>query len=69
MLFRKKQPRDCAYCQHSTALDQNCVLCTKKGIRPGLKPCSGFSYDPLKRIPPKQKPLDLSDFDTVDFEL
>lgn len=69
MLFRKKLPRDCAYCTYSTSLDSEYVLCAKKGIRSCEKPCGRFLYDPLKRIPPKQKPLELSDFDAVDFDL
>ena len=69
MLFRKKLPRDCVYCIHSAALDDKYILCVKKGIRLCQKPCGSFSYDPLKRIPPKQKPLNLSDFDSDDFNL
>lgn len=69
MLFRKKHPRDCTYCIHSTALEADCVLCAKKGIRPSRKPCGRFSYDPLKRIPAKQKALDLSDFAPTVFDL
>lgn len=69
MLFRKKLPRDCTYCIHSTAMDDEYVLCCKKGIRPSTKPCRKFTYDPLKRIPVKQKALDLSAFDPADFQL
>lgn len=69
MLFRKKLPRSCAYCIHSTQLNDEEVLCIKKGVSRIDKPCRKFKYDPCKRIPPKQKASDFSKYDNEDFTL
>lgn len=69
MLFRKKQPRSCEYCIHSTAISEEQVLCSKHGIRPPDSPCRGFRYDPVKRIPPKNNTLDTSRYSKDDFSL
>lgn len=69
MLFRKKIEHSCSYCQHGAVLESNCVLCAKKGLRPEGKPCWKFRYDPCKRIPPKPKALDFSEFNEHDFSL
>lgn len=69
MLFRKKMPRACAYCAHGVKLDEAQILCVKKGICPMDGKCFRFRYDPCKRIPLKQKPLDFSKYDQEDFSL
>ncbi len=69
MLFRKKMPRSCAYCLHATKLDEEQVLCIKKGIRSIDGKCRKFSYDPCKRIPVKPKALDLEKYKEEDFTL
>ena len=69
MLFRKKIERSCSYCVHSTKLDEEQVLCAKKGIAPLYGSCMRFRYDPCKRIPPKAKALDFSKYDQEDFSL
>lgn len=69
MLFRKKIQRSCAYCTFGTQLDEDTVLCTKRGIRPVYKPCRKFKYDPFKRIPLKTKTPDFSKFKKEDFSL
>ena len=69
MLFRKKIERACAYCAHGTNLDEQAVLCAKKGIRLEGKPCRKFQYDPLKRTPTRVKALDFSKYDQDDFSL
>ena len=69
MLFRKKMERRCEYCRRAAALDENTVLCSKKGIRPTDGKCWQFRYDPCKRIPPKARALDFSKYDREDFSL
>lgn len=69
MLFRKKIERRCEYCKFSTKLDDEQVLCSKKGIQAIDAGCMRFFYDPCKRIPLKAKAPDFSRYDDVDFSL
>ena len=69
MLFRKKIARSCAYCRHGVKLDDEQVLCAKKGIRPIDGKCLRFCYDPCKRVPVKAKALDFAKYDQEDFSL
>ncbi len=69
MLFRKKIERSCAYCVHSTRLEDGMILCTKKGLKTQEDKCFRFRYDPCKRIPKKAKALDFSRYDQEDFSL
>lgn len=69
MLFRKRIERRCSYCLRGTRLDEEQVLCAKKGIRVADSKCWKFKYDPIKRIPKKAKALDFSKYDQEDFSL
>lgn len=69
MLFRKKIERLCSYCIYSTKLDEDQMLCAKKGIRSPDSKCRRFRYDPCKRIPAKAKALDFSKYDQEDYSL
>ena len=69
MLFRKKIEKSCRYCAHCTLLEDNQVLCTKKGVVSVYGKCRKFSYDPCKRIPCKPKALDFEKYDQEDFSL
>lgn len=69
MLFRKKIEKSCSYCVHSARLDDEQVLCAKKGVKPIHGKCLRFQYDPTKRIPPKAKALDFSKYDQEDYSL
>ena len=69
MLSRKKIPRSCLYCLHGTKLENDTVLCAKKGLLPADTPCRKFKYDPCKRIPVRAKALDFSEYDQEDFSL
>ena len=69
MLFKKKHPRSCSYCRHSTKIDDTLMLCAKRGVVPAEKACRKFTYDPCKRIPPKQKVLDFVKYNEEDFSL
>ena len=69
MLFRKKIEKSCSYCTHSTPISCEEVLCTKKGVVAVDGKCRKFSYDPCKRIPPKQKALNFNKYDDIDYSL
>ena len=69
MLFRRKIDRRCCYCLHSAKLNNDSVLCTKRGVMPLFGKCPKFSYDPCKRVPGKAKALDLSKYDQEDYSL
>lgn len=69
MLFRKKIERSCAYCVHGTKMDDNTVICTKRGLCSEEDHCRRFRYDPCKRIPFKAKAMDFSQFQDSDFAL
>ena len=69
MLFRKKIPRSCSYCRFGTKLDDEQVLCVKKGIRGSDSKCMRFRYDPCKRIPPFAKAPEFEKYADEDFQL
>lgn len=69
MLFRKKILRSCSYCVYGTKIDDEQVLCSKKGLVAITGKCRKFAYDPCKRIPPKAKALDFSKYDENDYSL
>lgn len=69
MLFRKKIEKRCEYCRYSARLDEETVLCSRKGQRPAEGKCLRFRYDPLKRVPMKAKAMDFSKYDGEDFSL
>ncbi len=69
MLFRKKIQKSCSYCTHGAVLDEEQVLCAKRGLVSADKKCRKFSYDPCKRIPHKPKALDFEKYNSEDFSL
>lgn len=69
MLFRKKMPRSCSYCAYGTKIDENNVLCIKRGVVSIDGACRKFVYDPCKRIPPKAKALDFEKYNKEDYSL
>ena len=69
MLFRKKIEQSCLYCRYSTRLNEEMMLCAKKGIVTVCDDCRKFRYDPFKRVPPKPRALDFSKYDEDDFSL
>ena len=69
MLFRKKIDRCCSYCLHCTKMDDENVLCIKRGVVSAYGQCTRFRYDPCKRIPGKAKALDFSKYDREDYSL
>ena len=69
MLFRKKIERSCLYCRYGTPMNEDMMLCAKKGIVHPCDDCRKFRYDPFKRVPPKPKALDFSKYEEDDFSL
>ena len=69
MLFRKKMERSCKYCRFGTQMNEEMMLCAKKGIVQPCDDCRKFRYDPFKRVPPKPKALDFSKYEEDDFSL
>lgn len=69
MLFRKKIERSCAHCAYGVKLDDDSVLCAKKGVRSILGKCCKFKYDPIKRVPKKPKAPDFDKYCEADFKL
>jgi hypothetical protein len=69
MLFQKDIEPRCAYCTRGTQLDEEKILCLKRGIVSCGDSCRAFRYDPLKRVPPPPAALDLSRIKDEDFVL
>lgn len=69
MLFAKKVEPRCAYCLRGTTLNENQVICRKKGVVSPGEHCRGFRYDPLKRIPPKHIIPEFGKLKEEDFSL
>lgn len=69
MLFRKKMIRSCSYCQHGTAMENDQILCKKRGVVSASYSCGKFRYNPCKRIPHKMKSLDFEKYQDTDFSL
>ena len=69
MLFEKKMDPRCAYCQRCAPLDEESVMCIKKGVVPAGFHCRAFKYDPRKRVPPRPAAPDFSRLKDEDFVL
>ena len=69
MLFRKKIVRSCNYCEYGTKMDNEHILCIKKGVVAAEGKCRKFSYDPCKRVPVKPKPIDFTKYEDQDYSL
>ncbi|MGN0968996.1 MAG: hypothetical protein ACI4O3_06965 [Oscillospiraceae bacterium] len=69
MLFAKKIEPRCAYCKRGTTLDEERVICLKRGVVCPGGSCRAFRYDPLKRVPPKPAALELGKLRDEDFVL
>ena len=69
MLFRKNIDPSCLYCKHGTPISEEEIACVKKGVVPSMDHCWRFSYDPLKRVPPRPVQLDTYRLTEEDFSL
>ena len=61
--------KSCAYCTYGTKLNDEQVLCIKKGVVAMEGKCRKFTYDPCKRIPAKPKALDFDKYIEEDVSL
>ncbi len=68
-LFRRNMEKRCAYCAHGSALGEREVGCPYKGVMDAASSCRRFSYDPLKRVPPRPAALKTEQYKAEDFEL
>ena len=69
MLFRKKIDPRCAYCAKGRTISGDQVACIRKGIVAPEDHCGSFSYDPLRRVPPRPVKLDTEKLKQEDFSL
>ena len=69
MLFRKRIQRSCAYCAYGTKLNEDQILCIKRGVVSIDNKCRKFDYDPCKRVPPKPRAVDFQKYDQEDYSL
>lgn len=69
MLFKKDMDPRCAYCKRGAVLDEERVMCIRKGVVAADDRCRRFRYDPLKRVPPKPLAANFSHLKEEDFFL
>lgn len=69
MLFQKNIEPRCAYCERGTQLEEDKILCSRKGVVSPGGSCRAFRYDPLKRVPPPPVVPDFSRLKDEDFTL
>lgn len=68
-LFQKKIDPRCAYCAKAQHLNDQQVVCAKKGVMDVTSHCRAFEYDPLRRTPPRPAKVELSNLKDEDFAL
>lgn len=68
-LFREDMEPRCAYCAKGSILEEDKILCSKKGVVAAGGQCRNFRYDPLKRVPPKPAVLEPSRHSPEEFRL
>lgn len=69
MLFKSSEYRYCVNCAHAAELDEEHMICKKKGTVSKDKRCLSFSYDPLKRDPALPQKVQFSKWKSSDFSL
>lgn len=69
MLFQKNIEPRCVYCKRGVALDEEQILCSRKGVVDPGGACRAFRYDPLKRVPQKPVVVNFSHLKKEDFML
>ena len=67
MLFQKNIEPRCLYCKRGVALDEEQILCSRKGVVDPGGACRAFRYDPLKRVPKKPVVANFSHLKKEDF--
>lgn len=68
-LFQENIDPRCAYCVKGSLLEEDKILCSKKGVVPASGSCRAFCYDPLKRVPPKPAVLNADKHSPDEFRL
>lgn len=68
-LFRKNMEKRCAYCASGSVLNEREVACPYRGVMDAAGSCRRFSYDPLKRVPPRPAALKSTQYSSEDFQL
>ena len=68
-LFRKNMEKRCAYCAHGVRISEHEIACERRGIMDEAAHCRRFSYDPLKRVPPRPATLRKDQYNVEDFTL
>ena len=68
-LFQKGIEPHCAYCAHGRELDDDQILCPKKGVMAAGSHCLRFKYDPLRRPPPRPTKIAGTGLSDEDFKL
>ena len=68
-MFEKDIEPRCGYCKRGTPLEDEKVMCVKKGIVAASGACRGFRYDPLKRVPPRPVTASFDHLKNEDFTL
>lgn len=61
--------RSCSYCLYGAKLDEDSILCSKRGMKGIDDQCRKFKYDPCKRVPLKVKAIDFTKYEKEDFSL
>ena len=69
VLFRKNIEPRCAYCAKGSTINENEVICSRKGIVSTDYHCRAFRYDPLRREPPRPVKLETSRLTEEDFKI
>ena len=69
MLFQKNIEPRCVYCARGTQLDDQSILCPKRGVVSPGGSCRSFRYEPLRRVPPAPAAPDFSRLKDEDFQL
>ena len=68
-LFQKHIEPRCAYCTRCRPLNEEQVVCEKKGVMSAGSHCRSFQYDPLKRVPPRPAKLSGTGLSDEEFKL
>lgn len=69
MVFRRQIEPRCAYCIHGEQIEEDRVLCIRKGVSSPGGSCPAFAYDPFRRVPPRPAQPDFSSLKDEDFSL
>ena len=68
-MFEKDIEPRCAYCQRGAPLEDEKVMCEKKGVVAAAGACRRFRYDPLQRVPPRPMTASFEHWKDEDFTI